>query len=132
MVMLQTIIHIAAFILLFIFSGAAAVLYTYRYWGTSISQLLLGYAGAATFSTGIATTLLKIGVEAAVVLAAGMTASLTGFSLGVYLLLSGYVPWFRTRRNTADTDENTGNDVKCYGDSEIAEVKENADIPGDQ
>lgn len=84
--MLEVIGGIAVFILSFLFSGIAAVFFTGKYWGSSYVQLFLGYWGAAMFSTGLSASLLEFSFYISVVLAAGVSAALTGVGAGLYLL----------------------------------------------
>lgn len=74
------------FFVLFVFSGLAAVFFTWRYVGRSWVQLLLGYLGAVAFATGVTGSFLGFSRVVSVWLAVGVSAALTGFGLGVYVL----------------------------------------------
>lgn len=96
------------------FSGLAAVFFIWRYWETSYLHLFLGYIGAVTFATGLATTILGSSPRSAILLAAGLTAGLTGFTAGVYVLDLGFAENLFDRSSSDDTA-----DGSVYSDEEL-------------
>lgn len=112
--MIDVIGHIFLFVLLFVFSGLAAVFFIWKYWKSSYLHLFLGYIGAVTFATGLATTLLDFGAQSAILLAAGLTAGLTGFTTGVYVLDLGFAENLFDRGSSGSRVEDS-----VYSDEEL-------------
>lgn len=115
--MLGFVFDFAVFFVLYVFSGLVAVFFTWRYLSRSWMQLVLGYLGAVGVATGVSTSLLGFTPVFSVILALGVSAALTGFGIGVYVL--NLLKSSTTEPDKRDMNSDDEEDLGLYDDEMV-------------
>lgn len=80
-------------------------------------QLVLGYLGAVGVATGVSTSLLGFTPVFSVILALGVSAALTGFGIGVYVL--NLLKSSTTEPDKRDMNSDDEEDLGLYDDEMV-------------